>query len=770
MTVATKHQDKIELDLLKSAMRNLWSIPLLYPATSGIIALTLPSQYSPKLILLWWLATTAMQVEYTFYQRRFFNTATADAAAWTKASATRYAMMNIIWIAMLPLFWEQENDVQNLGLILIQIVNTLLSSILTAPSRMAMYACSLPVVFAAILGAAWVSTPTFQVLGGTFFLTYLFLIRMGNQRRHSIKTEYNLRLHNQNLIADLAAARDISEAARSHAEEANAELTRREERFRALVDNAFDGIIVTDTDEIITYASPSVHTIGLHPEDMLGRQVYSFLPPDEVERVKTTLLKNGGHTPHGEHLEFHTTRMGGKVVWFEASVSDLCANPNVGGYVLNMRDITDRKRGQTEITNQFRVLEALASGAPISEVMMLAAVGVEESNPTANVAIYLINNDLNLTVCASPSFPKHFGSATATFWDNNKTSAFGQAVTGNEDLLVFPDLLEFTDQPDVIEFANAFNVRALWMQNFHAADPKGGSGAIAVYMKEPCQPGEQEKSYLLNMAQLASIAINRRRAEESLRAATQTAELANRAKTKFLANMSHELRTPLNAIIGFSDIMKSELFGALGSPRYSEYAKDINDSGAHLLNVIDDILDISKIEAGRYPLEESNIELGEVVRWSIEIMRPRTAEKKITVTLEASNDLPQVHADMRAIRQVMLNLLSNAIKFTPEGGLIAVTACHNADGTLTLSVSDNGIGIPSDKLETVLEPFGQVDDSSARLHNGTGLGLSITKSLVELHDGTFNLESILGEGTTARMTLPASRLRPAHVVPKAATN
>ncbi len=766
MTVAARHQDEIELDLLKSVMRNLWTVPLLYPAVCGVIALTLPSQFSPKIILLWWLATSALQIEYTFYQRRFFDTATADTARWANASATRYVVMNVLWVAMLPLFWKQGNDVQNLGLILIQVIHALLSSILAAPSRKAMFACSLPVVFAAVLGVLWNGTPTFQMLGAAFFLTYLFLIRMANQTRHSIKTEYNLRLHNQNLITDLAAARDISEAARLRTEEANAELMRREERFRALVDNAFDGIIVTDADEVITYASPSVRSIGMRPEDMMGRQVYSFLPPDEIERVKAVLQKNSGHTPRGEHLEFHTTRTGGKVVWFEASVSDLRTNPNVGGYVLNMRDITDRKRGQTEITNQFRVLEALASGAPINEVMMLAAVGAEESNPTANVAIFLVDDALNLTVCASPSFPEHFGDAISTFWDNNKTAAFGQAVTGNEGLLVLPDLLEFTDQPDTIEFAKTYGVRALWMQNFRAADLKGGSGSIAVYMKEPCRPSEWEKSYLLGTAQLASIAINRRRAEENLRAATQTAELANRAKTKFLANMSHELRTPLNAIIGFSDIMKSELFGELGSPRYSEYAKDINDSGAHLLNVIDDILDISKIEAGRYPLEESNIELGEVMRWSIEIVRPRTAEKKITVTLDVSDNLPLVHADMRAIRQIMLNLLSNAAKFTPEGGLIAVAAHHNADGTLTLSVTDNGIGIPPDKLEIVLEPFGQVDDSSARLHSGTGLGLSITKSLAELHDGTFGLESVFGESTTARMTLPAGRLR----TPKATTD
>jgi PAS domain S-box-containing protein len=562
---------------------------------------------------------------------------------------------------------------------------------------------------------------------------------MGAQSRSLTENEFMLRLHNQNLIA---------------------ELSRREEQFRALVDNAFEGIIVTNADNEITYASPAMRQMGLDPAAMIGKSAFSFLQMDEAESIKATMETYGGTTPRGAPLEFHVTNLEGKIHWFEASVTDMREDPSVGGFVLNMRDITERKRSQMEIINQSRVLEALATGAPISEVMALVALGAEEANPDANVAIYLADDQLNLTVCATPSFPDHFKQAIAEFWENNKRKAFGEVVTRDEGLLVLPDLLSFKDQPDVIEFAKAYNVRGLWMQRFKAADLKGGSGSIAVYHEHPREPSKWERTYLQNTAQLAAIAINRRRAEQNLREATHAAELANRAKTKFLANMSHELRTPLNAIIGFSDIMKSELFGPMGSERYAEYAKDINDSGAHLLNVIDDILDISKIEAGRYSLEECDMDLAPTLTWSIEMVRPKTVEKNISVTLDVEPDLPPIHADARAIRQIMLNLLSNATKFTPDNGNIRVSAQLEGDGSLLLSIADNGIGIPEDKLETVLEPFGQVDDTSARQHGGTGLGLSITKALVELHEGAFQLESALGMGTTARLRFPAQRLRP----------
>ncbi|MGV8998021.1 MAG: PAS domain-containing sensor histidine kinase [Parvibaculaceae bacterium] len=736
-TLDDAQRDEIGLELLGSVMRSFVYVPLLYPAVCALFAIYLPSTLSPFVVLGWWLAIVATQIEYVFYRRRFARQAHKDADHWTKTSAIRFALMNSVWVMMVPLFWSANDHQQNLSIVVVQIIHCLIATILTGPRRLTLIACSAPTLVVSVIAAFVDGTPLFLVLTMGFLITYTILVRTGELTRRSRENEFILNLRNQTLIDELG---------------------RRQEQFRALVDNAFDGIIVTDADQIITYASPSIRQIGLDPQALPGHSVYAFLQPDEVKSIQTSMELHGTATPLGVPVEFHTTRADGKVHWFEASVSDLRDNPNINGYVLNIRDMTERKRSRMELENQSRVLEALSTGAPIDDVLMLVAQGAEEANPTANVAIYLVDENLDLKVCASPSFPATFRAAIDVFWNNNKDKAFGQAVLSEEGLLVIPDLHDLADQDDVIEFATTFGVRALWMQQFKASEFRGGSGSIAVYLKEPRKPSKWERAYLTGIAQLASIAITRRRAEQNLREATRNAELANRAKSKFLANMSHELRTPLNAIIGFSDIMKSELFGALGNARYAEYAQDINDSGAHLLSVIDDILDISKIEAGRYTLEESYMDLGEHLRWSIEMVRPRTSDKKITVTLDIDDDLPPLYADTRAIRQIMLNLLSNAAKFTPENGAIMVEATRDGAGTLRLSVRDNGIGIPVDKLQTVLEPFGQVDDTTARQHGGTGLGLSITKALVELHDGAFRLDSVLGRGTAAEIFLPSTRM------------
>ncbi len=250
----------------------------------------------------------------------------------------------------------------------------------------------------------------------------------------------------------------------------------------------------------------------------------------------------------------------------------------------------------------------------------------------------------------------------------------------------------------------------------------------------------------------------RKIAEQEVRDAKDLAEAANITKGRFLATMSHELRTPLNAIIGFSEMMKSEMFGSLGNPHYTEYARDIHESGSHLLNLINDILDVSKLEAGKIEIIESNCDVGEVIATAGLFVRERALEGDVEVELDCGSALPLLRADERRLKQILINLLSNAVKFTPPGGKI--TVCVQADPALgfVIEVRDTGIGIAPEDIPKALEPFAQIDSTLSRRYEGTGLGLPLTRSLIELHDGTICIESALGEGTLIIVTFPPERI------------
>src|SRR5438874_3828120 len=240
--------------------------------------------------------------------------------------------------------------------------------------------------------------------------------------------------------------------------------------------------------------------------------------------------------------------------------------------------------------------------------------------------------------------------------------------------------------------------------------------------------------------------------------ARHRAESANVAKSRFLAQMSHELRTPLNAILGFSEVMKSEVFGPHAVPTYKEYAGDIHNSGVHLLNLINEILDLSRIEAGRYELNEEAVDLAQVVNDCHRLLQLRAHNRGIAIHEAFEPDLPRLWADERACRQICLNLLSNAIKFTPQGGEIWLKVGWTAAGGQYMSVKDNGPGIPDDEIPIVLASFGQGTNGIKSAEQGTGLGLPIAKNLIDLHGGTFTLKSKLRFGTEVIVTFQPERV------------
>jgi signal transduction histidine kinase len=244
----------------------------------------------------------------------------------------------------------------------------------------------------------------------------------------------------------------------------------------------------------------------------------------------------------------------------------------------------------------------------------------------------------------------------------------------------------------------------------------------------------------------------------TLATARDEAQQANSAKSMLLANVSHELRTPLNAIIGFSDLMRHQIHGPLGHARYDEYAGDIQRSGQLLLSLINDLLDVTKLEAGRYELTESECDLAALTREALGLVKIQAERGGVSLNATIDADLPLLFADERALRQVVLNLLSNAVKFTPHGGSVRITCARNADGDPAIVVKDTGRGIAHEDMKKLFQPFVRAADAKLADTPGTGLGLAIVKSLVELHQGAITLESRVGFGTTVTVILPAARL------------
>ncbi len=303
----------------------------------------------------------------------------------------------------------------------------------------------------------------------------------------------------------------------------------------------------------------------------------------------------------------------------------------------------------------------------------------------------------------------------------------------------------------------ALGVCVLWL--FQGVEAARGSAAAAMIagtlvtsvlgtlMLHETRRHQAEEDLRKSEARLAAQA-------KELADARDSAEQANRAKSAFLANMSHELRTPLNAILGFSEIIALESFGSVGVPQYKEYGQDIHDSGVHLLSLINDLLDVAKIEAGKLEIAPEFLTAGDLFEDVRRLVGEKAAAKGLALTFQVLPDVPPLYADERALKQILINLISNAIKFTPKGGKILVTGEAAPDGGFRIVCADTGEGIPADKLDTIFKPFTQVDNRYNRQAGGTGLGLSLVKGLAELHGGRAWLESEYGKGCRACVALP----------------
>jgi len=278
-----------------------------------------------------------------------------------------------------------------------------------------------------------------------------------------------------------------------------------------------------------------------------------------------------------------------------------------------------------------------------------------------------------------------------------------------------------------------------------------------VWTEMRCRPATPVNGTAAEIVAVTRDISERKQHERALIDARDIAEEASRAKSRFLANMSHELRTPLNAVIGFSEVMTHEMFGPVGSPRYLEYARLINESGSHLLELINGILDMSKIEAGKFDLSEETFDLAEVADQAARFVKLQADRKGVILRVGVAPEAHNIFADKRAVKQIVMNLLSNGVKFTPRGGEVRVLAMRRANG-IEIAVSDTGMGISPEDVKRLGQPFEQVEGAHTRTQEGTGLGLALVKAIAMMHGGEAKIESRLGEGTTVRVFLPYAAL------------
>lgn len=500
-------------------------------------------------------------------------------------------------------------------------------------------------------------------------------------------------------------------------EELGSSLEKAERDNRAIINAVSDVIFETDREGVINFVNDRWYQIMQVPkEQVIGKNFFDFLHPQDRSEQEKNFKEIIGERKKSFRSITRLLQKNDEYRSVDLSASLLEDGKKIVGTIT---DIEERRRAETalkEAEQKYRaIVENVAGG------------------------IYQIDKDGRF-LSANPAMARILGY-------NSPQELLSTVRNANQEL--YDDIrgrIRYLRQRE--DFGDSTPIEIEMIK----------SDGTKIWVSENTRAVFDQKGLLQFFEGSIADISERKEAEMKLRDAKIASDLASRAKSEFLTNMSHELRTPLNAIIGFSEIIKDEAFGPVGSPEYKDYASNIHDGGRRLLNIINEILDISRIDAGDRVLNESVTDLRKVAQSCIDLLQPKIEASELRVDLRIGAGFPKLIAEELAVKQMLMNLLSNAIKFTPNTGHIAIEAEIAGTGSVRLSVTDTGIGLDDAEIEKALSPFGQVEAHHSRSGAGTGLGLTLVKSLISMHQGTFELLSQKGIGTTATLIFPARRV------------